>query len=220
MKTFYHKITYKKQLILIATILFCLPLALTAHPHVSFDASIEVETNGNTCTGIWQNWTFDIVFSSQLIHDFDSNSNKKFEKDEIDMLYYNAFINLENYGYFTLLRQGNTRTPGSKAEKFSASISGDKVTYRFYMPLTGTTFTKDFHVAIFDTTYFCAIRYTSTAATIRQAGSAFGWGRSVNKSFPVYYNPSANASDNRVYESWKPGLETAWPEEIHIFIKE
>ena len=34
-----------------------------------------------------------------------------------------------------------------------------------------------------------------------------------NKDYPVYYDPFAPPGDNTVHEKWRPGLETAYPEE-------
>ena len=74
-------------------------------------------------------------------------------------------------------------------------------------------------MAIFDTTYYCAIRYPDEAVTILQhaeGASVPVWTREVNKAYPVYYNPAGGMTDMTAYSTWKPGLQTAYPEEIHV----
>lgn len=194
-------------------------LGLAAHPHVAFTAQLEFEFDGDRCLGFWQEWTFDPFFSADIIMNFDRNNNRRFEAQEIDAIYNNAFINLRNYGFWTILRRGNQRSNPQAVEHFSASLRDNRVVYRFWVSLSNMNLGNDFHVAIFDTTFFCAISYAEPAVRLVQKDSSAPlprWNREVNRDFPVYYDPLSPASDNTVHTQWRPGLQTAYPEEIHL----
>ncbi len=48
-------------------------------------------------------------------------------------MYNNAFINLENYYYYTFIRQGNKRTNPPKVTQFIARIEKGQMVYRFFI---------------------------------------------------------------------------------------
>jgi ABC-type uncharacterized transport system substrate-binding protein len=64
-------------------------------------------------------WTFDEMFSAQVIAEADVNKDKKLDESEIDYVYNNAFINLENYGYFFYQRSGQERIPAETVQKLA-----------------------------------------------------------------------------------------------------
>lgn len=193
--------------------------ALAAHPHVSLDARLEFEFDGPECRGVRVEWTFDPFFSATVIADFDANRNGQFEETEVLRVHDGAFFNLRKYGFFTLIRKGSRRTSPEAVEDFSAEIRDKHLIYRFFIPLSGKGYGRDFAVAVFDTTYYCAVRYPDDAVTIIQRvpdSPVPSWNREVNRAFPVYYNPAGGMTDTAAYSVWKPGLETAYPEEIHV----
>lgn len=183
------------------------------------DARLEFMYEGESCLGFWEDWTFDAFFSATVIHDFDANGDGKFSEAEIWNVHDGAFINLRKYGFFTLIRRGAKRISPESVERFSACIRNGKLIYRFFVSLKDKGYGSDFCVAVFDTTYYCAVRYPEDAVTVTQkvAGSSVpGWTHGVNKSYPVYYNPAGGATDMTAYSTWKPGLETVYPDEIHV----
>lgn len=191
-----------------------------AHPHVFMDSSMEFEMKGEECVGVWQEWTFDVVFSADLIGQFDADRDGTFDASETATIQARAFSNLRKYGYFTFLRKGDARSCPEAVERFGASQEGGRVTYRFRVPLEGKGFSGDFSVATFDSTFYCASRYRETPARITWIG-----GESLrkpalrvapNEKYPVYYNPFGSATDSRVYTKMEKGLQTAYPEEIRV----
>lgn len=190
-----------------------------AHPHVGIDVSMELVYTGKVCTGFWQEWTFDPVFSAMLRGDFDMDRNGRFDEREQRAVHDGAFTNLRKYGYFTLLRRGDRRTSPEAIRDFSARIAGDRVTYRFFVPLTDREGGGDFNLAVFDTTFYTNVEYSPQAVRLSQTVAdrpVPTVSRSVNKSFPVYYNPADPANSTKTYTAWAPGLQTAYPDEIHI----
>jgi len=227
----------KAKTYLAALILFSSAAAVSAHPHMSLESSLEFELNGRECVGIRAEWGFDSVFSANIIGQFDINRDGKFSPAENEAVRKGAFSNLSNYGYFFFLRKGAMRISPKKVEAFEASQRDGILVYRFRVPLEGQGYSDDFYVAVFDTTFFCDVRYAAVPATAVAAagpGAAAGSGTgtsdgaqaesgpkprfeiAVNKKYPVYYNPAGSANDSRVYNKWQKGLQTAYPAEIHV----
>lgn len=210
------------KILLSALILFLLiQSGLYAHPHVRLYSKLEVEYSEDKCAGFWVEWQFDDYFSASVIHEFDKNKNGLFEDNEIKDIYNGAFINLKNYGYFLFLRKNKTRQHPKKVENFKAWQKDNLLFYSFYVPLQGMNYGDDFYIAVFDRSFYCDIKYSEIPVTIKQtSGKSPEFEIAKNKDYPVYYNPLGAASDMRIYKKWKPGLETAYPDEIRLFFKE
>jgi ABC-type uncharacterized transport system substrate-binding protein len=184
-------------------------------------STLAFEFNNTDCKGFWVEWKFDDFFSSSIINDYDKNHDKFFDANEQKIIYKRAFINLKNYGYFVFIRKGNARKNPARVEKFSVWQKNGQLFYKFFVPLEGADYRDNFHVAIFDRSYYCNILYSNPAAVINQRmGEKPRFDLKINKKFPVYYNPLGAADDSTVYKKWKPGLETAYPDEIHIFFQQ
>jgi ABC-type uncharacterized transport system substrate-binding protein len=190
-----------------------------AHPHVGIEVELELVYAGKSCTGFWQEWTFDPVFSAMLKSDFDADRSGRFDEREQQAVHDGAFTNLRKYGYFTLVRRGARRTSPESIRDFSARVVSDRVVYRFFVPLSAQQGTGDFSLAVFDTTFYTNVEYKPEAVTLTQSAAESpkpAISRSANKNFPVYYNPADTASSTKTYSAWAPGLQTAYPDEIHI----
>ncbi len=195
--------------------------AAFAHPHMSLETRVEFEYAGKKCRSIRLEWTFDSFFSASIIQEMDRDRNGRLDAAESENTRNYAFANLRKFGYFTYLRSGDRRVNPDRIENFVASVRGDRLVYSFTVPLAGKGYGEDFSVAVFDATYFCAVLYPAagTEAKVKQSeagGPVPRWERAVNKKYPVYYNPQSPATDGTVYTAWKPGLETAYPEEISV----
>jgi len=198
----------------------CFPSLVVAHPHMSLESRISLEYSGENCVGFWLDWTFDPYFSAAIIQENDLNKDKRFDEKEAKSVYSHAFQNLSNYGYFIFIRTGNKRVQPDHVEKFIPEIRGDLLAYRFYVDLTGKGYGKDFNIAIFDPTFYCAVQIPQDAVTIHQSDLSAGipkWECQINKKYPVYYNPQGSPTDMTQYSKWKPGLQTAYPEEVHVY---
>ncbi len=204
-----------------ALYLFALMPAL-AHPHVFIEAKLDFVFDGEACVGFWQEWTFDAVFSMELRYNFDADRNASFSKAEQEDIHDGAFINLRRYGFYTLLRRGSTRSSPTSVENFSASLSDERAVYRFFVPLEDNNYIGSFSVAVFDTTYYSAVRYADTLASAEQrkpGAPVPAFSRQVDKRYPVYYNPMGGAQDMTTYKAPAPGLQTVYPEEILVQFK-
>lgn len=190
---------------------------VSAHPHVFIDLSLSFEFDGERCLGFWQEWSFDPVFSAQIRYDFALPDAGPLSRAQQDELYEGAFINLRRYGFYTLLRRGDKRTSPKAVTRFGAELRGDRVVYRFYLPLD-ESYSGGFNVAIFDTTYYSAIRYVGEPrfTQAREGGAAPRFAVQADRRFPVYYNPQAGAQDMTTYTKPGPGILTVYPDEIAV----
>jgi len=203
----------------IALLMFLLPLYLSAHPHIMLRTSLEIEYSNSKCEGIWVEWEFDRFFSISIINDFDLDKNGEFDASEVNEIEQFAFSNLKKYGYFIYLRAGNKRYNPDQVNSFSARYSGDKLYYRFFIPLLDKNF-DNFYVSVFDPTYYCAVDYMENGFLVGQgSGSLPELELLENKDDPVYYNPYGTATDMTAYTKWEPGLQTAYPKEVHVTFK-
>ncbi len=208
-----------KKLLLSTFFVFGIILPLSAHPHIMLTTDLKFEFSGKICNGVWVEWGFDRFFSSMIIQDYDADSNGIFSDGEIQDIHDHAFINLKRYGYFVSFRTGNKRKSPEEAEKFSARQKDGQLFYKFFIPL-GSSYGSNFYFSIFDPTYYCAVKYTDKPVVIKQnTGPVPLFKLAENKKYPVYYNPYGASDDTATYTKWKPGLETAYPKEVHIFFE-
>ncbi len=191
-----------------------------AHPHVRMKSCVTLDFNGTQCEGCRIQWEFDDFFSGSTIHDFDKNRDGQFDEKEMKNLYNNQFKDLVNYGYFVFFRKGTARNNPDTVKEFKAWQKDGVLYYSFFVPFTKLKYDDDFYIAIFDRSFYCSITYEKTPVIINQKnGVSPAYEIITNKKYPVYYNPLGAADDMTLYKKWKPGLETAYPDEIHIYFK-
>jgi ABC-type uncharacterized transport system substrate-binding protein len=184
---------------------------------VKITAHAEFIFHGALCEGIQIEWKFDDYFSGSLIQDFDLNRDKVFNNNEIQDIYKEAFSNLKNYGYFVFMRKGNDRKNPAKVTNFKAWQRDGVVFYSFYIPLDNLKYENNFYLAVFDRSFYCSVVYAEDPVAIRQKDGEIPSFKIVrNKKYPVYYNPQGDVNDTTLYKKWRPGLETAYPDEIYI----
>ncbi|MDX9800312.1 MAG: DUF1007 family protein [Spirochaetia bacterium] len=142
---------------------FCLTASLFSHPHTFIDSVVECEFNESGISGFWINWSFDPMFATSIIMDFDRDKNGVFSKSEIKDIRENAFSNLENFNYFIYITENRKTRRPITVTNFSASIVEDDIIYRFFVPYNSSAADKQNSViiAIYDETFFCDISIKS-----------------------------------------------------------
>lgn len=187
-----------------------------AHPHTFIYSTLAPEFDGQTVKGVWVEWTFDEMFSLQVIMEADTNGNKKLEPTEVDYIFDHAFINLKNYDYFFYQRDGEDRIGAKEIEEFNARINGNVLVYKFFVPLERKT--NPLVISLIDSTFFCALSYNKGKPVyfVKAESVAPQYRIEQNKKYPVYYNPMGAIDDDRIYTKFQKGLSTAYPEEVII----
>jgi ABC-type uncharacterized transport system substrate-binding protein len=191
--------------------------AVFAHPHMSLEASCEFVWKGETLSGVYVDWAFDLYFSADIIRGFDSNGDGVFDQAETKVVYDNAFQNLRHYYFFTFIRQGTMRTNPKSVDDFSVFQKVGTLHYRFFIDLSA--YKGEISLALYDYTYFCAIDYAKEQAVRLEFDKKQVQPSAEiveNKKYPVYYNPTGAIDDNTVYYTWKKGLLTFYPKEIVV----
>lgn len=204
---------------LFLTALFLL-LSLTgagAHPHMALFSSCEFEFSGTNLKGVWIEFEFDKFFSYDIRGAYDIDQDGVFDSKETEAVYNNAFINLKNYGYFISIREGNNRRAPERVTDFSVFVGNDVLHYRFFVPLQHPA-SRELFIAVYDPTFFCRCYYNEEKPIrfINADDLNPEFTVTENRDFPVFYSPTAPASDLTTYDKWEPGLQTYYPEEVHL----
>lgn len=144
---------------------------LYAHPHVFIEGAVTFEGSESALTGIRVTWAFDTMFSQTLIADYDKNDDGRFSRAEEEMLEREAFKNIKRFHYFSYLSVNGKKRAIETITEFSATIRGKQVVYCFVIPLalTAGRWSKKVVFAMYDNTYFVAMRY-ATRRPIRVKG--------------------------------------------------
>jgi ABC-type uncharacterized transport system substrate-binding protein len=88
----------------VATLMLLAPVAAMAHPHVFADARLEVVAGADGNIQELHNvWRFDEVFSSQVMLDFDKNTNLVLDQPELEEIGKTVRASLEEFSYYTTL---------------------------------------------------------------------------------------------------------------------
>ncbi len=153
---------FSKKIIL-GFLLYIAATAAYSHPHTFIDTKVECEFDSYGLKGFWINWTFDPMFTSQLIMDYDLDRNGAFSKEEIMDLEENAFSNLINYYYFSYITENRKTHRTEVVSDFFSEIKGKDVLYRFFIPYTSKLKEENSRVvlAVYDDTFFCDIAMLS-----------------------------------------------------------
>ena len=130
-----------------------------AHPHVFIDNTVTIVFDHCGLTGIRVKWVFDEMFSSMIIHDYDTNKDSTFSHDEIEKIKNGAFSNLKSYNYFTYLKINGEEFIVKYVKDFSADLNSNKVVYNFFIPchVSATSSYKEIKLSMYDSTYYTDI---------------------------------------------------------------
>jgi ABC-type uncharacterized transport system substrate-binding protein len=153
-----------KKGLIISALLLIVSIKGYAHPHTFIDAEIECEFTASGLKGFWINWTFDPMFTSSIIMDYDLDRNGVFSEEEILDIEENAFSNLINYNYFIYITENRKTFRPEEVSDFYASIKGEDILYRFFVPYESVSAEKGNNViiAIYDDSFFCDVAVNNT----------------------------------------------------------
>lgn len=107
-----------------------------AHPHIWIDAVATLVFAESKLTEVRIQWTFDELFSGALRDQFDPNKTGKFDGQALANLKADAANGLKDFNWFTHLTIGGKKLTVAEGKNFGAAIEGDRVVYRFTVPVT------------------------------------------------------------------------------------
>ena len=115
--------------------LLILPRAAFAHPHVFIDNRVVFMFAGDKIIALTESWTFDEIFSDQLLQGFDANGDGKFDKAESKAVAAGTLPNLKKFRYFNYIWVDGKDLGVIDPIDFTASAKNKKVTFVFSMKL-------------------------------------------------------------------------------------
>lgn len=152
-----------KTILSAAALAMLAPAAATAHPHVFADARLEVVASADgTIQELHNVWRFDDVFSSQVLLDFDKNTNLVLDQDELEEIGKTVRNSLEEFGYYTTLTLDGKSVAVAKPDVINVDFKDGQLLMFFAvkpaspMPLKGKlTF------GVYDPTLYASIDFPS-----------------------------------------------------------
>ncbi len=107
-----------------------------AHPHVWIDAHLSLTLDAEErLTRLQVRWTMDELYSQVAVDGLDTNGDGLYAPDELSPLIADAMVNLKEWFYFTDIRADGERLPTREATDYEAHMDGDRLVYRFTLPL-------------------------------------------------------------------------------------
>jgi ABC-type uncharacterized transport system substrate-binding protein len=144
---------------MILLLFFNLTTGVWAHPHVFADNNIVFVFDRNGLAGVQIRWTFDELYSSSLILDYDKNRDHTFNPVEIRELTKQALSDLKGNHYFTHIRMNGREFSISTISDFKVAIKKNRAVYSFFVPcpmmVKASEQTAD--VSCYDETYYIEI---------------------------------------------------------------
>jgi ABC-type uncharacterized transport system substrate-binding protein len=143
----------------LSLLLFVGMAPVLAHPHVFINNKMTVLFDGGMLQGISFQWTFDDMFSSMILMDYDPKGTGRFDEAHVKALKEGAFDNLAHYHYFVAMSVGAAPVAHFKIERFMPSVTEKKkLVYSFFIPLKVAVSQKEQSVrlTVYDDTYFVA----------------------------------------------------------------
>ncbi|TVR01781.1 MAG: DUF1007 family protein [Desulfovibrionales bacterium] len=152
-----HQLRWASILVLaVMTLVFMKTQPARAHPHVWVDYAIEARFDASGLKGFQHRWTFDEMFSSQIMEMFDRDGDGVFSAQEIEEVRQGAFEYLSEYDYFIQIKINGAPFHVATVTDFRATIQGHQVVYEFFVPcpVPAKNAPQTVHLLVADMEYF------------------------------------------------------------------
>jgi ABC-type uncharacterized transport system substrate-binding protein len=153
--------TVLKTLLPLAALLAMTPAAAFAHPHVFADARLEVVAGSDGNIEELHNvWRFDEVFSSQVLLDFDKNTNLVLDPQELEEVGRTVLASLEEFGYYTTLTQDGKSVGVAKPDVINVDYKDGQLLMFFAVkPATAMPLKGKLTFGVYDPTLYASIDF-------------------------------------------------------------
>ncbi len=165
---------------------------LFAHPHIFIENHVVCHFDKNGFAGIELKWTFDNMFSSMIISDYDKNKDNAFNRSEIEKIKKEAFENLKDFKYFTSIKINNKPFIVNFVKNFTAEIENSLLVYKFFVPchISASDTNKNILFSVYDESYYIDIALIETKPVSFKGSSKF------QRSYKIIENDDCFDSNN------------------------
>ena len=158
----------KKIRILILVLLFV--TTLYSHPHIFIEYIVEPVFSDTGLEGLQLEWTFDEMFSWQIVMDYTDDHDYNISEAENIIIEKEAFSYLQESGYFADFYIDGKKKDIKIVTDFRAEGKDESMIYHFFIPWTikaknEVTYLK---ICFFDETIFCEIVPKKNGIIIKQ----------------------------------------------------
>jgi len=153
----------KRKTPLLIAILSLLPGPVLAHPHIFIDAKFEVVAAPDGSISELRNvWSFDEVFSSSVVMDFDKAGNPTLTPSELKAVGKTVRDSLAQYGYYTNVTSNGKAVPMAKPDAIQADYKDGSLILTFSLKPEQKTFLKGNTIfGIYDKTLYTAVDFAT-----------------------------------------------------------
>ncbi|MCP4722333.1 MAG: DUF1007 family protein [Desulfobacteraceae bacterium] len=115
-------------------LLFLVPGAALAHPHVFIEQRLEVRFDDKGLAGFKVAWSFDEMFSVMIADDFDSDQNGILDEKEVGIIREKAFGYIAPHNYYIHITIDGRPFAVKFITEFKAILDKGKLKYEFFIP--------------------------------------------------------------------------------------
>lgn len=109
---------------------------VSAHPHVFITTSLSFVFAGEHVSGVRVEWSFDQVYSSTFLWDFDLDGDGTFSAEEVTNIDQNGFANLRDYHFLSYVWVDEAEVAAIEPQDFDATMDETgALVFRFLIPL-------------------------------------------------------------------------------------
>jgi ABC-type uncharacterized transport system substrate-binding protein len=150
----------KHRLIISVLLLIVFASGVWAHPHVFVDNKVVFVFNARGLTGVKIQWTFDELYSSSVIMDYDKNRDHILNSAETRRLAGQALADLKLKHFFTYIRVNGRDFTVESIMKFKVAIKN------------GRTAEQTVDVTCYDESYYIEVttNYQKAATVVNEGG--------------------------------------------------
>jgi len=136
------------------------------HPHVFAEARLDVvlAPDHQSVKSLRHLWRFDELFSSQVMMEFDKNSDLKLDDSELKDVADTIFSSLAEYDYFQMVTVDGKDVTMKAPSKIMTNFDNDQLVVLFESePETPIRLHGTIDFGVYDPTFFTAIDFTDDA---------------------------------------------------------
>jgi len=137
-----------------------------SHPHVWIYATVTAHYNAGAIESLQIGWTFDEMYSSFVIEDYDEDGSGSLEQAELDRMAADSVESLKDFSYLTYLVIGERRLTVDAVEGLRTSVVDDLLHYEFKVTLPEKVDPRKtpFAISLYDKEYYIDVQFDGPTA--------------------------------------------------------